>query len=76
MRCEIFKRATSLLALFATAALSAVYSVNISNETDRDLYYRIRIQSHLSTVTYFLVYSEKKEPAGSGDSQTCRLLSY
>ena len=45
MRCEFFKRATSLLALFATAAMSAVYSVNITNETDRALYYRIRIQS-------------------------------
>ena len=45
MRCEFFKRATSLLALFATAAMSAVYSVNITNETDQALYYRIRIQS-------------------------------
>lgn len=45
MRCDFFKRATSLLALFATAAMSAVYSINITNETDRPLYYRIRIQS-------------------------------
>ena len=45
MRCEFLKRAASLLALFVTAAMSAVYTVNITNETDRDLYYRIRIQS-------------------------------
>ena len=32
MRCEFFKRATSLLALFATAVLAAEYSVDVSYE--------------------------------------------
>ena len=40
MRCEFFKRATSLLALFATAVLAADYSVDVSYE-GQNLYYTI-----------------------------------
>jgi hypothetical protein len=40
MRCNLFKRATSLLALFATAALAADFSVDVSYE-GQNLYYTI-----------------------------------
>ena len=40
MRCELFKRATSLLALLATAVLAADYSVDVSYE-GQNLYYTI-----------------------------------
>ena len=40
MRCELFKRATSLLALFATAVLAADFSVDVNYE-GQGLYYTI-----------------------------------
>ena len=44
MRCELFKRATSLLALFATAAMSAVYSIDVTNNSGEALYYNVTRQ--------------------------------